>query len=117
GTLYAVQMLSATDGYAVGDRAILHWDGRSWAGVATPPVTMYGIFMLAGGAGWAVGDQGTIWRAQAGVWAPVPSPTPALLAAVAMDSPNHGWAVGRMASGPIQVGMLLEWDGSRWLNR
>lgn len=65
--LSSVDMLSSTDGWAVGyDGAILHWDGSSWTKVASPTDKSLGsIKMVSTSDGWAVGRSGTIlhWEA------------------------------------------------------
>jgi hypothetical protein len=115
--LYDVQMLSATEGYAVGDSTIAKWNGTNWARVAQPNASMLGLFMTGPGQGWAVGSGGKIWRATGGTWLQVSSPVTASLSAVAMDSPSHGWAVGYSYTGSSYEGTLLEYDGSSWVNR
>ena len=112
-SLWDVQMLSATEGYAVGDGGVLRWDGTMWT-QASSSVPLNGLHMIASGEGWAVGPNGTIMRASGGTWALVSAPTNQDLLAVAMDSPTHGWAVG----GDYPDGVvLLEYTGGRWVNR
>ncbi len=117
GTLYDVQMLSATEGYAVGSSTIASWNGTNWARVAQPGATMYGLSMSGPGQGWAVGSGGQMWRATGGTWVQVSSPVTTTLYAVAMDSPSHGWAVGYTYVSPSYVTTLLEYDGSSWVNQ
>ncbi len=112
-TLWDIQMLSPTEGYAVGNGGVLRWDGSSWNQVSSS-IPLYSLYMTGSGEGWAVGPNGTIMRAAGGVWASVPSPTSEDLLAVSMDSPTHGWAVG----GNYPYGLaLLEYTGGRWVDR
>jgi hypothetical protein len=118
-TIWNIQMLSATDGYAVGNNLIAHWDGTTWTRVASPgtPTTtvgMYGIAMTGPGAGWAVGSGGRIWQATNGVWFEWRGPGPGgqTLFSVAMDSPTHGWAVGGLIGA-----WAWEYTGSTWVDR
>ncbi|HMA32876.1 MAG TPA: hypothetical protein VKY74_00240, partial [Chloroflexia bacterium] len=117
--LNALQMLSPTDGYAVGS-AILHWDGLRWTQVATPTAgtALTAVAMSSSGNGWAVGSGAIMWRATGGVWRQVASPTGGDFHAVALDSPTHGWAAGS-AYNPSggEVPVLMEWDGTAWRDR
>jgi photosystem II stability/assembly factor-like uncharacterized protein len=63
-------MVSATDGWAVGDRGtIAHYNGDTWEKVDSPTNTwLHKVFMVSTSDGWAVGDQGTILHYQNGVW-------------------------------------------------
>src|SRR5439155_13940155 len=74
--LYDVQMLSAGDGSAVGSQIIAHWNGSSWAQVATPANILYGLSLVDSGEGWAVGAGGVIWHESGGTWTVAPSPAP-----------------------------------------
>ncbi|MGH2486074.1 MAG: hypothetical protein ACRDHE_08695, partial [Ktedonobacterales bacterium] len=76
GSMNAVQMLSATDGWAVGTQnygnqdeypfyGIMHYDGSSWSQQALPPipnltsaysVELYSLDMLSATEGWAAGQ-------------------------------------------------------------
>ncbi len=120
-TLNAVQMVAPADGYAAGGDygggVILHWDGSQWTTVATPPTPIRGLAMVGSGEGWAVGDIGIIWHDSGGTWAQVSSPTGTTLDSVAMDSPQHGWAVGGGLIGDSIQPVLLEYTGGQWVDR
>jgi hypothetical protein len=91
-SLYSIDMLSSTDGWAVGCTdptatppcqipIIVRWNGLAWSAV-TPPSGIYGlrdVFML---------------------------------------SPTNGWAVGYAPSGTVPSGTrqatIIHWDGSQW---
>ncbi len=125
--LKSVFMVSATEGWAVGEAAgnvgiILHYTVTggvgSWATFAAPAINGYGValpslnsaFMLGPNEGWAVGDNATILHYTVtgglGTWNPViVSGSPGLsrlvnLTSVFMLSPTSGWAVGGVALNP-----------------
>ncbi|MCP4425137.1 MAG: hypothetical protein GY803_11635, partial [Chloroflexi bacterium] len=56
--LYALDMVSATDFWAVGDETIVHWDGAVWVDVSQPPVVLNDVDMVSATQGWAVGQYG-----------------------------------------------------------
>jgi len=68
--LYAISMVSSSEGWAVGaGGTILHDSGGHWQAVTSPtPFTLRGIFMLSASEGWAVGVQGTILHFTHGEW-------------------------------------------------
>ncbi|MGH7191953.1 MAG: hypothetical protein ACREJM_00285, partial [Candidatus Saccharimonadales bacterium] len=114
--LRGVFMLSATNGWAVGDGgAIWHYDGTSWRPTASPNVTsypfrgagiaLYSVWMVSPVEGWAVGgtmystgkNPAIIERYVRGNWtvADILDPTtPSLpaLRSLIMVSPTEGWA-------------------------
>ncbi|HLY30787.1 MAG TPA: hypothetical protein VKQ36_07145 [Ktedonobacterales bacterium] len=119
----AVQMLSPTNGWLVGQNdfgstAIFHYDGRRWSAQAAPAslgagtlngVDLLGIDMLPSGEGWVVGElqpyqqatesappppSGLILHYVNGVWS-VQAILPGMaLRSVSMVSTGAGWAVG-----------------------
>jgi hypothetical protein len=111
-TILAIQMLSPSDGYAVGNHLIAHWNGTQWTRVATPDHGVFALAMTSSGEGWAVGSAGEFWHATGGIWSLWPERGPSLLLGIAMDSPTHGWAVGG-----ISHGALLEYTGGSWVDR
>jgi hypothetical protein len=122
--LYDVQMLSSSDGYAVGTNAIAHWDGAAWSLAASPSAYLRGVAMTAPGEGWAVGSAApmsgpaSIWRATGGNWEPVSTAITRTLYAVAMDSPSHGWAVGGDLSQLYSsIPALVEYSNGSWIDR
>lgn len=141
GSLNAISMLSASDGWAVGDQGlILHYDGRTWTGVPSPTETfLHAVQMLAPNDGWAVGDSaflnGAILHYDGTAW--TPQPLPASLSAgtlnavslygLAMTSPDDGWAVGAVQpiSQPtpgvttydpnaLPTGLILRYTHGQW---
>jgi len=102
----AIKMLSASDGWAVGNR-VYHYDGVSWREVSLPVATQFhAIAAISPNNIWIAGDgtwsgsadgnvtilhyDGTKWMRQA---------TPRLsdffsITSLSMVSPTEGWAVG-----------------------
>jgi hypothetical protein len=116
GPIWDLQMLSVNEGYAVGtatdksgEGVIVRWDGSAWTLAAITPQGLDSVYMVGSGEGWAVGAFGSIWHASSGIWKQATSPTSVSLNAVAMDSPQHGWAAGE--------GVLLEYTGTSWIDR
>jgi photosystem II stability/assembly factor-like uncharacterized protein len=107
--LRAVQMLSATDGWASGvNGVILHYSSGVWQPVSSPTVSdLFGLDMLNANEGWAVGTVGAIAHYSGGNWAGVDGPTRQDLRSVALFTPTDGWAVGF-------GGTLLHYNGSAW---
>ena len=68
--LYSVDMLSSTDGWAVGAGGIvLHWDGSTWRKVTSPTTNwLYSVTTVSATDGWAVGNGGTILNWNGSTW-------------------------------------------------
>ena len=131
--LYAVDIVSATESWAVGSgtagaATMLKWDGTIWASVpsGTPTGTsLYSISMLSSTDGWAVGctDPGAgcqtassaiIVRWNGLAWSVVTHPSGILgLRDVFMLSPTNGWAVGYAPTAGGQA-TIIHWDGLQW---
>jgi len=151
--LNAVTGLSASNAWAVGtyginttnNRAcpdcpgqksfVLHWNGSTWAQVASPSrgvppasdllavTAVSRVHALA--VGWSVFDipdeQRTLalrWNGTTWTHTPTPSPGPsgnifAYLAGVSATSPVNAWAVGSDQA-PGQKMLVLRWNGSTW---
>jgi photosystem II stability/assembly factor-like uncharacterized protein len=116
--LRSVSMVSASEGWAVGDWAsptgpavILHYAGGLWSAVTSPTTGfLFSVFMVSPSDGWAVGgtmSSGTILHYTGGLWSAVTSPTVNGLLSVFMINAGEGWAVG--ASGTI-----LHYTGGLW---
>ena len=109
-------MISASDGWAVGDAGIIvHWDGASWQVVSSPTTNdLNAVHMLAANDGWAVGGSGgangTILHWDGGTWQSVASPTNLELFSVFMVSATDGWIVG----GKSGESVILRWNGASW---
>jgi hypothetical protein len=124
-TLYAVDILSASEAWAVGNgtktpATMLKWDGSIWTSVPSgTPVnaTLFGIDMLSPTDGWAVGcDQSfapIIVRWNGLAWSQVTPPAGAAgLYDVFMLSSTDGWAVGNWTSSGQAT--IIHWDGMQW---
>jgi uncharacterized repeat protein (TIGR01451 family) len=120
GTIYTVDMLSATDGWAGGIAGfILHYNGSDWVSVPTnfdSPIN--GIYMLSASSGWGVTYKGQVIRYN-GTWTVHSTPAGASLEDIYMLSETDGFAVG----GPIDpcapggsclMGAIYRYNGSTW---
>jgi hypothetical protein len=111
--LNAIQMVSASSGWAVGDGgAIFYWNGIRWSAVESPTdADLDGVAFSSPGSGWATGRGGVILRYALGEWweysALAPSPR---VMAVDPDG-GDGWMLGSWNRGDI----VLRWDGSDWV--
>jgi len=94
--LRSVDMVSATDGWAVGSEgAIIRWDGTSWNNVTSPAMKhLFSVNMVNSTDGWAVGSDGCIIHWDGASWSNATSPTGAWLLDVDMVSSTDGWIVG-----------------------
>lgn len=109
-SLWGVDMVSASEGWAVGDSGtILHRNGTIWQSVPSPTThDLLSVDMVSAEEGWAVGGGGadTILHYSGGSWQAV-QPTGYWLNGVDMVSASEGWAVG---SG----GTILHYSGGAW---
>jgi hypothetical protein len=105
--LLAVDLISATEGWAVGSK-IHRWNGSTWQEVNKPESGfLRDVKMLGSNEGWAVGEGGSILRWNGSEWTAVASPVSTSLLRVDFAHSDHGWAVG-------EGGVILGWDGSEW---
>lgn len=110
---FDLQMLSPTNGWAVGGKdgeygTILHWDGTSWSvdqEIGTR--VLLGIHMRSSTDGWAVGKGGVIYHYNGSNWSQVNSPVTGSLVDVKFDSNGVGWAGG-------YNGTLAKYSGGSW---
>lgn len=103
-TLEAVDFADSTTAYAVAGRAILRWDGSTWAPVFTAAAPLHAV-LAQGDTVWAAGD-GLLVRGVADTFETLPSPTNAPLRALAET------AEGLFAAG--DGGTMLSFDGLTW---
>ena len=93
--LRSVTMVSASEGWAVGDETILHYSDGAWQLFANPAGTVLtSVAMVSAGEGWSMTAGGGALHYVDGAWQPVVSLTTNPLNSVAMLSPNEGWSVG-----------------------
>ena len=115
--LYGLDMLSATDGWAVGgmeQAVIVRYDGRAWHTVAAPELAgLRAVQALAADDVWAVGDRGAIAHYDGQGWEVIEGPGFAYLTDLHLLHAGFGWAVGidRDNSGSAVV---LAFRDGRW---
>ena len=127
--LYDVDLISASDGWAVGyycyfsgtppasyNSVIMRWNGSNWSYVDAPTYqTLYAVDVLSNTSGWAVGTGGVILYWNGSTWDEVSSPTTCSLRSVSMISASDGWAVGGGGYGcSTRPSIILHWNGSSW---
>jgi photosystem II stability/assembly factor-like uncharacterized protein len=112
GRLRAVDAVSATDAWAVGDAGlVLHWNGSAWvrsaAGVTTAQLN--GVAFTDALNGWAVGNAGTVLRTTDGgsTWTTPSVGLSGNLYAVSAAGPGCVVAVG-------VGGSCVRWNGTSW---
>jgi photosystem II stability/assembly factor-like uncharacterized protein len=112
--LYAVQMVSAGEGWACGVFGLLHYSGGQWTPVAVPtevPVQMQGLAMLSPTEGWIIGkadDDGPdiALHYADGRWSSQRLSARAAVSGIQMLSPAEGWAAGTFG--------ILHYTGGTW---
>jgi len=128
--LRGVSALSATDVWAVGDKAVgtavkpvtEHWNGRRWTSIRTPNFgpssSLTGVEGLSSNDVWAVGgyrDQNDqahnfILHWDGTRWSDVPIPDVLGLVAIDGNSATDVWAVGSTGAETL----IMHWDGQDW---
>lgn len=100
---------SSNDIWAVGDGAILHWEGTYWAAPRRPQLLnrLSGLVSGPSNSVVAVGDDGVVLRLSSNVW-----DCPETIGSVQLHdawglSPSDFWVVGTQ-------GALRHWDGQSW---
>lgn len=114
-TFYDVFIVSAGDGWAVGEGGfIAHGYGETWEGMESATtlnlptiLDLYSIFMVSANDGWTVGEDGVIVHWDGESWSSVESPTSSTLRGISMVSSTEGWAVGI-------GGTSIYWNGTDW---
>lgn len=102
-----IQMLSPTDGWAVGN-SDYHYDGKSWTRVDWAIPYISGINMISPNEGWVVSGHGAVGHYLDGKLRQVDSPVGDIqLNRVQMISQQDGWAVG-------QQGTIIHYTGTKW---
>ncbi len=95
-TVWSVDMVSSSDGWAVGDGGIIiRWNGTSWNSLTSPTTKhLFSVSMVNATDGWAVGSDGCIIHWNGTSWSNVTSPTGAWLQYVDMVDSTDGWIIG-----------------------
>jgi hypothetical protein len=127
-----VQMLSATDGWAVGDREpaegkrqalILHFENGQWKEqhFTIPNTSLSWIDMDSPTDGWAggvfePGNAGFLLHYTNGKWTQVATPDGLMVSQIHMLSPDEGWAVEvRLGDGQHMPAFYpLHYSGGKW---
>ena len=115
--LNAVYMLSASDGFAVGDGGvIIRWNGSMWNALASPVAPLNdirGVWLASTADGWAVGDGGIILRWTGAGWNFYQtSPVAAQLNEIHGSSSGQVWAVGNDPDGAGAIPpVTIRWTG------
>ncbi len=105
GGFLALDILSATDGWAVGGE-IMHFDGQSWSAVSNPASgPIFDVDMVNTSDGWAVEVFGGILHYDGSSWQSSAA-VPHYLNCVAMASSSDGWIGGD--------GVFLRYEGGQW---
>ena len=142
-SLYAVDAVSATEAWAVGDSRpsfsgsrtlVARWNGTNWMPEPSPNAeqsggnTLLGV-AAAGGTVWAVGNyneagtyarHGLVIQRTDGTWRRSPTPRVSAtewLQAVDVTGPADAWVVGSGSGGGDTISstpIVLRWNGSTW---
>jgi photosystem II stability/assembly factor-like uncharacterized protein len=115
--LRSVDMISSTDGWAVGyGGLIIRWNGINWTKIDSPTNTpLESISAVNATDAWAVGSNkynSGIFHWNGTGWSIFESPSivgTRTLWSVDMLSSSDGWAVG-------DSGIIIRWDGVNWKN-
>ena len=124
--LNSTQMLSASDGWAVGQGgAIIRWSGSSWKCTTSPvasPNDLRGVWLASTADGWAVGDAAApalsqIFRWDGANWGLYQtSPVAARLNAIHGTDTTNVFAVGN-STGSTAPPAIVRWTGGpTWVN-
>ena len=145
GTVGALSAVSSTDVWALGrdgipwarsnnnvnTSVVLHWNGREWSRMPTPPLPKGAVLDDIAAAGpndvWLVGEGGPYFRpiilhwngtrwGVSDLWRVTPYGS--MLSAIASRSPDDVWAVGTSGlDAPVSFGygdLVMHWDGRHW---
>ena len=129
-TLNSVAMVSANDGWAVGEYGtLLHYDGNSWSPSSLPvTTTLWSVSMSSANNGWALGSENTgpfagiLLRWNGSGWDSVTRPSPPgpfYMADISVRNDTSAWVAGGIivcSAGPpcvpdIAFGTISHWDG------
>ncbi|HMA36439.1 MAG TPA: hypothetical protein VKY74_18425, partial [Chloroflexia bacterium] len=118
--------------YSGRESLILHWDGRQWRRVASPPAGALQAVAAAGPqSAWAAGESllhwdGTRWEGIADL--PAAADTARTFTSLVLEGPDDLWALGMRGGAATYldeqdserpsldqtVAQMAHWDGQRW---
>ncbi|HET7612700.1 MAG TPA: hypothetical protein VFK26_02145 [Gemmatimonadaceae bacterium] len=112
-TLVDVSGTGAANIWAVGNDAILHYDGMSWSVAASGfSQNLAAVWAITPTDAWAVGSAGAIQHWDGASWTSVAGVTTSTLADVWGANASDVWAVG---GDPVAgTGEILHFDGTSW---
>jgi hypothetical protein len=134
-TLNSVAMVSATDGWAVGDNgALLRYNGQAWVASSLPvTTTLFSVSISSANNGWALGIDNTscctdiLLRWNGAKWESFTSPSPpwpVSMKDISVPNDTSAWVAGGIficSLGPPcnpsdATGTISHWNGSSWNN-
>jgi hypothetical protein len=114
--LCGIDFGDVSEGWAVGDGAIVRFSNGIWTEVGSPVAgSLRAVDMISMNDGWIVGEQngrGVVLRWQGGQWADAGAGIKDPLWSVSAVAPNDVWAVGE--SGTLKSPAIYHFDGSSW---
>lgn len=113
--LLSGKMVSASEGWFVGRRAIFHLQAGKWLTETIPVRKLNDVDVDATGKGWAVAADGSILRRNSeGTWSKLSSPTDKEITAVQMVG-DEAWAVGGWdGNNGGRDGFILHYRNNQW---
>jgi hypothetical protein len=116
-TLYAAQFITSDIGLAVGDQAILRWDGQTWTVAKEVSARLNDLDIVSTTDAWAVGVGGKIFHWDGIEWKDFASPTTVDLQSIDMLSATEGWAAGGKVLDDMMglyPGVILHFNNGSW---
>ncbi|MDD5252123.1 MAG: hypothetical protein PHT12_05850 [Patescibacteria group bacterium] len=104
-----VYMLSATDGWAVGNAGtILRWNGTAWSSVGSPDAdNIMGVYAITASDAWASGANGRVWRWNGTAWLRYGDYGAQVWNDISCPDSTHCFIVGSSANN-----LIWRWTGS-----
>lgn len=109
GAYHAIKMVSASDGWIVGDGGLIkHYAHGYWLDYPSPVTTTLEAVDANSNDAWIVGDDNTVLRLVGATWQPIefPAPPTSTLSSVSIVAPGEVWMLGHTAATPL----LLHYD-------
>ena len=103
-----LDMLTSTDGWAVGGTYAFHWDGSTWSSAYNLPAIAYTLDMVSSNDIWAVGYAHRFYHWDGSNWSTHATGEASFTVNdIHMVNSSNGWAVGNS-------GRIYHYDGSAW---